>query len=176
MKLYHTSDRVIQTPDVAHGRRNADFGPGFYLTPDREFTYRWARENSIVNLYELDLTGLNVYTFQRTVDWFEYIFHNRRGRDGLKHDVIIGPIANDTIFDTMGMITSGFLSSQDALKLLLIGPEYIQAAVKTEKALKNLRWLKAEKVARLDKETRKKEEEAYQEEFGKAIARIVGNE
>lgn len=38
--------------------------------------------------------------------------------------MIVGPIANDTIFDTFGIITSGFLSAEQAIKLLLIGPQY----------------------------------------------------
>lgn len=70
--------------------------------------------------YELCLDGLDVHRFDRSVDWFEYIFHNRRTDDRLEHDVIIGPIANDTIFDILGVISSGFLSSEDALKLLMI--------------------------------------------------------
>ena len=55
MILYHTSDREIRNPDIHYGRKNADFGWGFYLTPDREFTYRWARDNAVVNEYELDV-------------------------------------------------------------------------------------------------------------------------
>ena len=51
MILYHTSDREIVHPDIHYGRKNADFGWGFYLTPDREFTYRWARDNAVVNYY-----------------------------------------------------------------------------------------------------------------------------
>ena len=176
MKLYHTSDRIIQKPEVNHGRRNADFGPGFYLTPDREFTYRWARDNSVVNEYELNLDGLDVHTFKRTVDCFEYIFHNRRADDRMKFDVIIGPIANDTIFDTMGMISSGFLSPEDALKLLMIRPEYTQVAIKTEKAIGKLKWIRAEMISRLDGDIKRLEEEAYQEVFVKAISEIVGDE
>ncbi|MBQ3385478.1 MAG: hypothetical protein IJG59_09775 [Erysipelotrichaceae bacterium] len=44
------------------------------------------------------------------------MFHNRRLQDELNADVIIGPIANDTIFDTLGILTSGYLSSEEALK------------------------------------------------------------
>ena len=50
MILYHTSDRQIRKPDIHHGRKNADFGWGFYLTPDRDFTYRWARDNAVPRL------------------------------------------------------------------------------------------------------------------------------
>ena len=110
MILYHTSDREIRNPDIHYGRKNADFGWGFYLTPDREFTYRWARENAVVNVYELDENELNMHTFTRDIHWFEYIFNNRRLRDSLVADVVIGPIANDTIFDTLGIMSSGFLN------------------------------------------------------------------
>ena len=78
MILYHTSDRDIKNPDIHRGRKNADFGWGFYLTPDKDFTYRWARENAVVNEYELDETCLDIYRFPRNGAWFEYIFNNRR--------------------------------------------------------------------------------------------------
>lgn len=54
MLLYHTSDIEIRRPDIHFGRKNADFGWGFYLSHDREFTSRWARENAVVNEYELE--------------------------------------------------------------------------------------------------------------------------
>ena len=56
-------------------------------------------------------------------------------------DLIIGPIANDTIYDTLGVISSGFLKREEALELLLIGPEYEQVAVKSEKAVSQITWL-----------------------------------
>ena len=37
MILYHTGNREIKKPDIHFGRKNADFGWGFYLTPDRDF-------------------------------------------------------------------------------------------------------------------------------------------
>lgn len=174
MKLYHTSDREIRKPDIHFGRKNADFGWGFYLTPDRAFTYRWARENAVVNEYELDEAGLDIHVFSRSIDWFQYIFQNRRFKDGLTTDVVLGPIANDTIFDTFGIITSGFLKPEDALKLLMIGPEYTQLAVKTEKALAQLRWLKSEHIHRVNEATLKKERESYQESFVAELERITG--
>ena len=50
MILYHTSNREIRDPDIHYGRKNADFGWGFYLTPDKDFTYRWASENAAKQL------------------------------------------------------------------------------------------------------------------------------
>lgn len=139
-----------------------------------EFTYRWAGAESVVNTYELDLKGLEVYRFYRDEDWFRYIFHNRRAQDTLSADVIIGPIANDTIFETFGVISSGFLKTEDAMKLLMIGPEYTQIALKTEKAAGQLRWLSSEKITKLDADQRKAEQEAYGEVFAEALLGIVG--
>ena len=173
MILYHTSDREIRNPDIHYGRKNADFGWGFYLTPDRDFTYRWARENAVVNEYELDENALNMHTFTRDIHWFEYIFNNRRLRDSLAADVVIGPIANDTIFDTLGIMSSGFLKPEAAVRLLMIGPEYTQVVIKTEKALKQLRFIRSEKIERMDGEALRMEQEAYQNAFAQEFEKIM---
>ena len=44
MILYHTGFLALPNPDVHYGRKNADFGQGFYLTPEKEFALRWAKE------------------------------------------------------------------------------------------------------------------------------------
>ena len=176
MKLYHTSDRQIERPDIYRGRKNADFGQGFYLTPDSDFAVRWDREGAVINEYELDLTGLSVHTFSREQDWFDYIFKNRRAQDGLEADVVTGPIANDTIYDTFGITTSGFLSREASLRLLLIGPEYTQTAVKSEKAASQLVWLGARKVGDVSRCRKivKEEEEEFQRLFAEEMEKISG--
>ena len=175
MRLYHTGTVVIKDPDLQHGRKNADFGQGFYLTPDKDFTYRWARKDAIVNIYDLDETGLNIHLFTRNIEWFNYIFHNRRVEDTIDADVIIGPIANDTIFDTMGIISSGFLAPEEALELLLIGPEYTQVAIKSEKAKARLHWLEAEQITAIDESLHHQEELAYQKLFAAAMQKMNDN-
>ena len=169
MKLYHTGTVTIRVPDIHIGRKTADFGQGFYLTPDKDFAYRWAGRDAVVNEYELNLTGLCVHTFQRNDEWFHYLFQNRRGSDQLKADVVIGPIANDTIFDTMGIISSGFLEPAEALKLLMIGPAYTQVVIKTQKAAAQLRWLHSENIPPLHNDVRKAEQEAYARLFALAM-------
>ncbi len=173
MILYHTGKQEIRNPDIHYGRKNADFGWGFYLTPDRDFTYRWARENAVVNEYELDENELDIYTFTRDINWFQYIFNNRRMRDSLTADAVIGPIANDTIFDTLGIISSGYLKPEDAVKLLMIGPEYTQVAIKTEKALRQLRFVRSEMINRISGIALQTEQEAYQKAFAQEFEKIV---
>ncbi|MBQ5959769.1 MAG: DUF3990 domain-containing protein [Firmicutes bacterium] len=183
MILYHTGFAEIRKPDIHYGRRNADFGQGFYLTGDRAFAQRWARERggqtTILNQYELTTEGLRIREFDRDADWFDYIYANRNGRpDSLaEYDLIIGPIANDTIYDTLGITTSGFLSREESLKLLLIGPAYRQFAVKTDKAVSQLVWtgaeiLSSETVAGY-RGTVLREEAEYQELFAAVLEQIV---
>ncbi|MBO7634630.1 MAG: DUF3990 domain-containing protein [Lachnospiraceae bacterium] len=176
MRLYHTSDREIINPDIHYGRKNADFGWGFYLTPDRDFTYRWARKDAVVNEYELLEDGLDIHTFVRDAKWFDYIYNNRRINDTLGADVIVGPIANDTIFDTLGILSSGLIRPENALKLLMVGPEYIQVAIKTEKAAVNLHFLGSEKIERIDNATLRAEQEAYQAAFAQKLEEITDKE
>lgn len=148
MLLYHAGFKIIKEPDIHYGRKNADFGQGFYLTAEKEFAYRWAQERkgeeTIVNTYELDMTNLKIRRFIRDKEWFEYIFANRnRKPDTLEADVIMGPIANDIIYNTNGIFTGGILEPEQALKLLLIGPEYTQIVLKTKKAAVQLKWLES---------------------------------
>lgn len=179
IQLFHTGYLEIRQPDIRHGRKNADFGQGFYLSPSDEFAGRWAKERRdseiIVNTYELETDGLRIKRFERDHDWFRYIFSNRRAEDILpEYDVIIGPIANDTIYDTLGIFTSGYLSDDQALELLRIGPCYEQIAIKTDKAASHLIWKSSRVLEHMDVERfasqLQKEEDEYLTAVSEAMA------
>ena len=149
MQLYHAGFDVIETPDIRFGRVNADFAQGFYLSDNQAFSARWARERkgktTFLNEYALDVSGLKVKHFARDKEWFSYIYRNRNGYQDIfsEYDVIIGPIANDTIYDIWGITTSGLLSEEQALEILTIGPLYEQIVIKTEKAAAQLSFVQA---------------------------------
>ena len=174
MKVYHASSVIVERPDTEHSRSFLDFGPGFYLSPDREFASRWAGADAVMNEYELDESGLLIHRFRRDEEWFSYIFRNRGARDDLSADVVIGPIANDTIFETLGIISSGFLKPAEALKLLLVGPEYTQVAIKTEKAASRLKWIQSVRIGQIETSRRKTEQEAYDVSFARILKEIIG--
>ena len=150
--LYHTGYLVLKQPDVHYGRKNADFGQGFYLTAQRDFAVRWSRERkgetTYINHYSLTLDGLRVKKLQRDREWFEYLQSNRAWREDQWSDcdLIIGPIANDIIYDTLGITTSGILRPEQSLAILSVGPVYEQWAIKTERAAAQLEWLEAEQL------------------------------
>lgn len=179
MRLYHTGASEIRKPDLGIGRRNADFGQGFYLCDDESFAGNWARERTssdiYVNIYELETDGLNIVRLERDIAWFEYIFANRRGRADAyaDADVIIGPIAGDTLFETYGIITSGLLTPEQALELLMIGPAYTQVVIRTEKAASQLEWtgsyVISDEAISAAKESYKEASERYEEEFAEVL-------
>lgn len=180
MILFHTSNKIIKEPDIRIGRSNTDFGQGFYLTPDESFAGSWARERTstdvYVNRYELKTEGLKVKTFGKDAEWFEYILDNRRSRpDRLKgYDVIIGPVANDTLFETFGLLTSGFITPEKSLEILRSGPEYTQVAIRSDAGAKALTWLGAEILSKETmasaREDYERAKEAFDEGFAKALA------
>ena len=179
LELYHTAYGEIRRPDVHFGRKKADLGQGFYTTPDADFAVRWARERKdarvCVNVYELELAGLTVLRLERDEAWLDYLFGSRTGRPDPhpEADVVIGPIANDTLYDTFGIFTSGLLAREDALRLLQLGPAYEQVVLKTERAAGQLHWRAgrepdAAELARVRVQM-KAEEEAYQRAVAEAM-------
>lgn len=183
MELYHTGFDIIEAPDIHFGRQNADFGQGFYLSGNREFSVRWARErkgrHTYLNTYVLDTAGLSIKRFARDAEWFGYIYRNRNGyADALAHyDMLIGPIANDTIYDIWGITTSGLLSEAQALEILSVGPQYEQVVVKSEKAAAQLHFLSSavlphEEIA-AQRAAVSREESAYQDLVGEKLGKIA---
>ena len=153
LHLFHTGYVEIRNPDIHYGRKNADFGQGFYLSDSDEFAGKWMRERKDavihINAYELDIRGLNVLRFTRDQDWLDYILRNRAGYADShpEVDVVIGPIANDTNYDTLGVLTSGVLTREQSLELLRIGSAFEQTVVKTERAAAQLKWLSVRTLA-----------------------------
>lgn len=186
IELYHTGYQIIGKPDIKAGRKNADFGQGFYLSDNKEFCKRWARERkgltTYLNRYELDTDGLSVKYLTRSAEWFAYIYENRAGGADLlaEYDVIAGPVANDTLYDTWGIITSGMIAKDDALRLLMLGGAYEQYVIKTEKAAGALRFVSAESIPHEKiaayRETVRQEEERFQQEFVEALSKITERE
>ena len=91
--------------------------------------------------------------------------------------MIIGPIANDTIYGTWGIITSGWLTEEQALRLLTFGPVYHQVAIKTEKAADSLRFINAVSLSNEEiadyRKTVHREEEQFQKQFLELLGTII---
>lgn len=177
--LYHAGFKIIEHPDLTIGRKNADFGQGFYMSDDIEFSKRWAKahkdQTTYLNRYKIDYSNLSVKHFDRDEEWYEYIFKNRAfRRDSLEsYDIIIGPIANDTLYNLAGITTSGLLDKEKSINILMLGPEYRQITIKTEKAVNALQFIEAVEIVKEEiaayRELVSIEERHFQEQVGKLL-------
>ena len=179
MRLYHAGFLEIKKPDIHFGRKNADFGQGFYLSPDPDFSRRWAGtekgKDTYINTYELDTEGLKIKVLKRNEEWFSYISKNRNEvKDAFpEFDVIEGPIANDIIYDLLGITTSGCLKSELSLKILSMGPEYTQVVIKTEKAKDALTFISSEILEPKDMEKNREEVKREEEKFQSVVSELL---
>ena len=62
------------------------------------------------------------------------------------------------------------------MKILMIGPEFTQVAIKTEKAASQLKWIRSEKITKLDEAYRRAEQEKYDAAFAEVLQEILGDE
>ena len=62
------------------------------------------------------------------------------------------------------------------MKILMIGPEFTQVAIKTEKAASQLKWIRSEKITKLDEAYRRAEQAEYDAAFAEVLQEILGDE
>lgn len=102
--LYHGSNVIVKQPLVNIGRKDLDFGPGFYLTPLFEQASKWAvriktirrAEQAIVNIYGFALPqDCKVKRFDAyDKDWLDFIVDSRKGKQPWNgYDIIEGGVA-----------------------------------------------------------------------------------
>ena len=84
MKLYHGSTEIIQHPTLEKGRKNNDYGKGFYCTENMELAKEWAcqrNSNGYANEYELATDKLNILDLTKPgwsiLHWFSILLENR---------------------------------------------------------------------------------------------------
>ena len=155
MLVYHGSNIAVEKPEIHKPNRNLDFGTGFYTTMSREQAQSFSRivcnrrgGSPIISVYEFDYE-----TAQKTLalksfktadgEWFDFVCDKRLGKyTGKEYDIIIGPVANDTVYLTFIGYSAGATSREDALNRLKIKELYNQVAFCTEKSLCYLRFIK----------------------------------
>ncbi|MBR0311535.1 MAG: DUF3990 domain-containing protein [Oscillospiraceae bacterium] len=59
LHLFHTGYAEIREPDIHYGRKNADFGQGFYLSDSDEFAGKWMRERIQPHRAGVGISGLH---------------------------------------------------------------------------------------------------------------------
>ncbi|MCL1798117.1 MAG: DUF3990 domain-containing protein [Eggerthellaceae bacterium] len=158
MYLFHGSYLEVARPRVDVSARLLDFGSGFYTTTDyeqaRRFTERFPRRSKdrIINTYDFHeepaKEALSIKTFTSAdIRWLEYVVANRLGTAQKNDfDLVVGPVANDRVYDVVEAFELGDYTQDEAIRRLLAFKLTDQVVFKTDKSLDYLAFLSSESV------------------------------
>lgn len=155
MILYHGSNVAIENIDLAKCRPYKDFGKGFYLTDIRRQAERMAARTAkmfrgvpTLTSFEFDLDsaikqGLKIKVFTSPdEEWARFVMSNRDinvEQPSHDYDIVIGPVADDTIARLLRMFTENFISEQQLVKELTFSEVTSQYFFHTEAAINMLK-------------------------------------
>lgn len=155
MKLYHGSNIEIDCIDLRKCKPFKDFGKGFYLTEIALQAEQMARRTALifggepkVAAFDFDMQGatkdttLNIKRFNEpNKEWALFIMNNRSrtsGCNGHDYDIVIGPVADDTIATLFRNFDDGVIDLDmlvNGLKYKKISSQYLFHTAKSLKYL-----------------------------------------
>lgn len=159
--LYHGSNVAIEKIDLSRSKRGKDFGQGFYLNADSDQAINMAirtvrlqmNGQPTISCFEFDETkanklGLNIKVFpDYTEEWAEFVVMNRKNNSDIPahpYDIVIGPIADDTVGVQIRRFIMGYMSVTDLVKELKFkGDHAIQYFFGTPQAIKLLKRIES---------------------------------
>ncbi|KFX54708.1 DUF3990 domain-containing protein [Clostridium botulinum] len=147
--IYHGCYMKIEFPEIRKHRFTKDFSWGFYCTEIKEQAEKWSSKfnTSIVNLYELrDFESLNIKEFNEyNEEWLDFVVGCRSG-DTHNYDVVIGPMADDTIYDYIDAYTQGQMNKQKFFELMKFKYPTNQISFHTIKALDHINFIESYEI------------------------------
>jgi hypothetical protein len=157
MKLYHSSNMIVEFPDTLHSRNYLDFGRGFYLTSLYEQAVRYAQrfkrrgQQAWLNTYEFSFNDDSQWKIMKfdsyDEHWLDFVAQCRDGKDVGDYDMVIGGIANDRVILTLDRYFAKEISQEEALGLLRFEKPNIQYCIRTERMLREcLTYINSEQV------------------------------
>ncbi len=188
--IYHGSDNIIDKPNYEGGRKFSDFGRGFYATTNIEMAKSWATRKkdkpSYVNKYMFNVDGLNSLTFDLDIHWILFIAYNRglilndeinnilnkKYENIHEYDVIIGPTADDKMFDTLNLFFNNNITIDHCLHALNSMDLDVQYNIKTQAGIDAVEFSSATQLDELDKVYYSKEVRAKKDIMNKKMTFI----
>ena len=84
LTIYHGSQKIVETPTFGEGRKNNDFGLGFYCTESNELAKEWAvssLRDGFSNRYTMDTEFLNILSLNSPaytiLNWMAVLVEHR---------------------------------------------------------------------------------------------------
>ena len=164
--LYHGSEKIIEQPVFGEGKRNNDFGLGFYCTASEELAKEWAvssLRDGFANRYTLDTEYLNILNLNSPdytiLNWIAVLVQHRlfsiktpvarRAKSYLidhfgvnvnAFDLITGYRADDSYFDYAETFLNNGISVEQLARAMRLGKLGEQIVIKSQFAFSKLKY------------------------------------
>ena len=164
--IYHGSSQIVDTPTFGSGRKNNDFGLGFYCTESNDLAKEWAvssLRDGFSNRYTLDteyLKILNLNSPNYTIlNWIAVLVEHRlftiktpiarRSKHYLiehfginvnAYDLITGYRADDSYFDFAEAFLNNAITIEQLSRAMRLGKLGEQIVLKSQFAFSKIRY------------------------------------
>lgn len=166
LTIYHGSQKIVETPIFGEGRKNNDFGLGFYCTESNELAKEWAvssLRDGFSNRYALDTEFMNILRLNSPaytiLNWMAVLVEHRifsiktpvakRAKAYLiqnfgvnvnAYDLITGYRADDSYFDYAETFINNAITVEQLAKAMRLGKLGEQIVIKSKFAFSKIRF------------------------------------
>lgn len=164
--IYHGSKQLVEVPTFGLGRKNNDFGLGFYCTESIDLAKEWAvssLSDGFANRYTLDTEYLNILNLNSPdytiLNWIAVLVDHRlfsiktpvarRAKQYLiehfginvnAYDLIIGYRADDSYFDYAESFLNNTITVEQLSRAMQLGKLGEQIVVKSKFAFSRIKY------------------------------------
>ena len=164
--IFHGSEKIIEHPIWGEGRKNNDFGIGFYCTESLELAKEWAvssLRDGFANKYTLDTKYLNILNLNSSaytiLNWIAVLVEHRlfsittpvarRAKSYLVEkfgvnvnafDIVTGYRADDSYFDYAESFINNAISVEQLAQAMKLGKLGEQIVIKSKHAFTKLKY------------------------------------
>lgn len=164
--IYHGSEKIVEQPMFGEGKKNNDFGLGFYCTASEDIAKEWAvtsLHDGFSNRYTLDTEHLNILNLNSPdytiLNWIAVLVEHRLfsiktpvarrakrylidnfGINVNAFDLITGYRADDSYFDYAESFLNNGISVEQLARAMQLGKLGEQIVIKSKFAFSNLKY------------------------------------
>ena len=164
--VYHGSTQIVEVPIFGEGRKNNDFGLGFYCTESNDLAKEWAvssLRDGFSNRYTLDTEYLNILNLNSPdytiLNWMAVLVEHRLfsiktpvarrakrylienfGVNVNAYDLITGYRADDSYFDYAEAFLNNTITVEQLSRAMRLGKLGEQIVIKSKFAFSKIRF------------------------------------
>ena len=164
--IYHGSEKIVEVPTFGEGKKNNDFGLGFYCTESEDLAKEWAvssLRNGFANKYTLDTEYMRILSLNSPeytiLNWIAVLVEHRlfsiktpvarRAKQYLidnfsinvnAFDIITGYRADDSYFDYAESFLNNGISVEQLARAMKLGKLGEQIVIKSQFAFSRLKF------------------------------------